>query len=295
VLCRPEEVMVTAGTTHAVGLVLAALGSGSLAVEDPGYRAAVATARQSGWRVLDVPVDRDGLDVTHLAAAADDVRAVYVTPAHQHPLGVTLSAGRRVALLAEARRRGALVLEDDYDSEFRYDVAPVPALTALDRDQSVYLGTASKLLHPALRIGWLVAPAHLVAELARLRAERHDHAPWPVQRALLTLLGEGHLDKSVRAARRVYAERGALVEDRLARFGSLARPVAGMYATLLLPGPVADAVVAEGAAAGVDVPALADYSRSSGRTGLVVGFGGVSDEELDTALDVLAAALRRAT
>jgi len=295
VLCRPEEVMVTAGTTHAVGLVLAALGSGSLAVEDPGYRAAVATARQSGWRVLDVPVDKDGLDVTHLAAAADDVRAVYVTPAHQHPLGVTLSAGRRVALLAEARRRGALVLEDDYDSEFRYDVAPVPALTALDRDQSVYLGTASKLLHPALRIGWLVAPAHLVAELARLRAERHDHAPWPVQRALLTLLGEGHLDKSVRAARRVYAERGALVEDRLARFGSLARPVAGMYATLLLPGPVADAVVAEGAAAGVDVPALADYSRSSGRTGLVVGFGGVSDEELDTALDVLAAALRRAT
>jgi GntR family transcriptional regulator / MocR family aminotransferase len=297
VLCRPEEVMVTAGTTHAVGLVLSALGSGRLAVEDPGYRAAVATARQSGWRVLDVPVDRDGLDVAHLAACTvDDVRAVYVTPAHQHPLGFTLSAARRVALLAEARRRGAVVLEDDYDSEFRYDVAPVPALTALDRDQSVYLGTASKLLHPALRVGWLVAPPHLVEELAALRAQRHDHPPWPGQRALLTLLGEGHLDKSVRAARRVYAERGALVADRLGRFGALTRPVAGMYATLLLPGPVADAVVAGCAAAGVDVPALAGYSRSSARSGLVVGFGGVTDEELATALDVLEDALeRRAT
>jgi len=185
VACGAGQVMITAGTSHGMALALSALGPGPVAVEDPGYRAAVATVQQSGREVVDVPVDGQGLDVAALAAHPGPVRSVYVTPAHQHPLGITMSATRRVALLAEASRRQALVLEDDYDSEFRYDVAPLPALSALDRRRVVYLGTASKILLPGLRLGWLVADADLVDRVAVLRAARHDHPPWPTQRATL--------------------------------------------------------------------------------------------------------------
>jgi GntR family transcriptional regulator/MocR family aminotransferase len=294
--CGPDEVLVTSGTTHGLGLLLTSLSAPgerrTVAVEDPGYRAAVATATQSGWDVLDVPVDGEGLDVQHLAARPERVDAVYVTPAHQHPLGLTMTGARRLALLAEAHRRDALVVEDDYDSEFRYDVAPLPALAALDRSRVVYLGTASKTLMPGLRCGWLVGPAELVARLAQLRAARHDHPVWPVQRALVTMLREGHLDKLVRAARREYAARGARVTERLGRHAVLASPVAGMYATLLTPAGVATAVAEDARRAGFDVPLLAEHARTDGRTGLVVGFGGLTEAQLARVLDVLSASLR---
>jgi len=290
--CRPEEVLVTAGTTHGFGLLLDALGPGAVAVEDPGYRAAAATAEHAGRAVVDVPLDHEGIDLAALRDAPQPIAAVYVTPAHQHPLGITMSAGRRIGLLGEAERRAALVVEDDYDSEFRYDVAPLPALAALDRDRVVYLGTAAKTVHPGLRIGWLVGPAELVARLARRRAARHDHPPWPAQRAFLTMLREGHVDKLVRSARRVYARRARVVAAALAPFGQVGGPPAGMYLTLPLPGPVADAVRSDCRRAGFDVGSLADASRTSGLTGLVIGFGGVTDDELSRALAVITASLR---
>jgi GntR family transcriptional regulator/MocR family aminotransferase len=290
--CPAEEVVITAGTTHGMELALAVLGDGAVAVEDPGYRAAVAAVRHSGRTLLDVPVDEDGLDVPALARFRDRVAAVYTTPAHQHPLGVTMPAARRLALLAEAERRDAVVLEDDYDSEFRYDVAPLPALAALDRRRVIYLGTASKALLPGLRMGWLVAERQLVERIVLAREARHDHPPWPSQRALLTLLREGHLDRAVRAARRVYTARGAQVAGRLARYGTLSAPVAGMYLTLLTGARVARAVAEDARGAGVEVQLLADLARSDRRTGLVVGFGGVSDTDLARALDVLERSLR---
>lgn len=289
----PEHLLVTGGTTHGLGLLLDELGPGGIAVEDPGYAAAVATAGRAGRPVVDVPVDDEGIDVDALRDGPGRICAVYVTPAHQHPLGMTMTAGRRIALLAEATRRDAVVVEDDYDSQFRYDVAPLPALAALDRDRVVYLGTASKSVHPGLRIGWLIGTADLVAAIARRRADRHDHPSWPVQRALLAMLREGHVDKLVRSARRVYARRSRVVAAALAPFGGTDAPPAGMYLTLRLPGPVVDSVRAECRRAGIDVPDLADASRASGLTGLVVGFGGVTDRELDRALEVLTAALRR--
>jgi GntR family transcriptional regulator/MocR family aminotransferase len=291
--CGPDEVLVTGGTTHGFGLLLDILGTGAVAIEDPGYRAATAVTEQTGRTVVDVPIDQEGLDVRALRSSRAEIQAVYVTPAHQHPLGITMSAARRIALLAEATRRGAWVVEDDYDSEFRYDVAPLPALAALDRDRVIYLGSASKSVHPGLRLGWLIGPADLVAVIAARRAARHDHPPWPVQRALLTMLREGHLDKLVRSARRVYAERSRVVTGALAPYGQPGPAAAGMYLTLPLPGLVADAVRADCWRAGFDVPSLADYSRASRRTGLVIGFGGPTDAELSRALDVLTVALAR--
>ncbi|MVA75386.1 aminotransferase class I/II-fold pyridoxal phosphate-dependent enzyme [Auraticoccus sp. F435] len=276
----PEEVAVTAGTTDGLRLLLAALPPGPVLVEDPGYRAAAATARQLGRPVLDHPA----------RTAPDDlsgVRAAYVTPAHQHPLGRVMPAAERVALLDAARRADALVVEDDYDSEFRYDVAPVPALASLDRERVAYLGTTSKSVAPALRLGWMVLPAELHDRVQRQRRLTHDAAGWPAQRALLSLLRDGYLDKVVRAARRVYAERSVRVAAALGPFGTPAGPLAGMYSSWLMP--QADAVRARDAArdAGFEVNLLSAYCRSAELTGLVVGFGGVTDAELDAALAAL--------
>jgi GntR family transcriptional regulator / MocR family aminotransferase len=285
--CTPDEVMVTSGTTHGLALVLGTLDPGSVAVEDPGYTASVEVASSAGFDVVDVPVDEQGFDVAALTALArDDVRAVYVTPAHQHPTGATLSAGRRVALVAEASRRGCLLVEDDYDSEFRYDVAPLPALASLSREV-VYLGTASKAVHPGLRLGWLVGPSDLVAELVAARERRHDHPSWPVQRAFLAMLRDGHMDRLVRSARAVYARRSALVRSRLEPFTAVQGAGAGMYLTLPLPRDVAAAVVVATREAGFEVPALASYCRAHRRHGVVLGFGGVTDRELGDCLGVI--------
>ncbi|HEY0949344.1 PLP-dependent aminotransferase family protein, partial [Nocardioides sp.] len=252
--------------------------------EDPGYRAAVETARGAGREIRDLPALEPVTDLAGVAAA-------YVTPAHQHPLGVVMPGPARVALLDAARRAGALVVEDDYDSEFRYDVAPVPALASLDRGRVAYLGTAAKSVAPTLRLGWVVAPTEIGERVHARRVITHEGAPWPVQRAYLALLRDGYVDRVVRSARRVYAERAPRVAAALAPYAELAGPLAGMYSTWLLP--AADAVRARDAArrAGFEVNLLADYCRGASLTGLVVGFGGVTDAELDRALAALVSVL----
>ncbi|WKN49783.1 PLP-dependent aminotransferase family protein [Nocardioides sp. Arc9.136] len=282
---EPDDVRITTGTGDGLRHVLAALPPGAVGVEDPGYRSAAAVAELLGRTVVDLPAaDPAGWDLTGLAAA-------YVTPAHQHPLGHTMPGQARVALLAAARDAGALVVEDDYDSEFRYDVAPVPALASLDRERVAYLGTASKTVAPSMRLGWLVAPPAVLDRVDRTREVTHDAAAWPVQRAFLSLLREGYVERVVRSARRRYAQRAELVATALEPYGDLAGPVAGMYATLRLD--EADALRAHAAAraAGFDVPLLADHCRSAGLHGLVVGFGGCTDQQLAQALRALTTAL----
>ena len=219
--------------------------------------------------------------------------AGYVTPAHQHPMGRVMPATDRLTLLDAARAGDAVVVEDDYDSEFRYDVAPVPALASLDPERVGYLGTAAKSVSPSLRLGWLVPPEHLLAPIVRLREETHDTPPWPTQRAFLSLLREGYLDQVVRSARRVYAERAPRVAAALSPYAEPAGPVAGMYSTWLLPARVAVAVRDEAAAAGFGINLLADYCRSARVAGLVIGFGGVSGTDLEQALGVVVGVLQR--
>lgn len=280
----PAEVLVTAGTVDGLRHLLGVLPDGAVAIEDPGYRAAVALVRDHRRTVVDLPA---GDPVTDLST----VVAAYVTPAHQHPLGTVMSAADRASLLDAARRAGALVVEDDYDSEFRYDVAPIPALAALDRDRVGYLGTTSKTVAPSLRLGWLVPPPDLLGPLCARRALTHDAASLPTQRAMVTLLRDGYVDAAVRAARRTYADRAARVAAALGPLGELRAPVAGMYATLLLSAERTDRARAAARRAGFDLPRLADYCRAAELTGLVVGFGGCTDDELDRALAVLVGVL----
>ncbi|MCP2265317.1 PLP-dependent aminotransferase family protein [Promicromonospora thailandica] len=283
---EPDEILVTAGTTDGLRQLLGVLGTGDVLVEDPGYRAAVETVRAVGRGVVDHPAVAPVTDLTGCVAA-------YVTPAHQHPLGRVMPAADRLSLLGAARAADAVVLEDDYDSEFRYDVAPVPALAALDRSRVAYLGTAAKSVGPGLRLGWLVAPPELHDRLLRRRVVTHDTPPWPTQRALLTLLRDGWVDRVVRTARRVYASRAPRVAAALGPHAELAGPLAGMYSTWLTRPDAARAARDAARAAGFDLPVLADYCRTARLSGLVVGFGGVTDAELDHALSVLAGSLGR--
>ncbi len=280
----PAEIVVTAGTVDGLRHLLAALPDGPVGLEDPGYRAAAETIRRSGREVRDLPALGPHTDLRGTAAA-------YVTPAHQHPLGPVMSGPDRLTLLASARAARTLVIEDDYDSEFRYDVAPVPALASLDRERVAYLGTASKSVLPSLRLGWLVPPAALLDPVNRSREATHDAVSWPVQRAFLSLLRDGYVDRVVRSARRVYAARAPRVAAALAPYGDIVGPVAGMYATVLMPVDRAMRAHRVALEAGFDVPLLADYCRTEVLGGLIVGFGGCTDDELDRALAVLVAAL----
>ncbi|WP_427887256.1 PLP-dependent aminotransferase family protein [Kribbella sp. GL6] len=294
IACGPENVLVTNGTVHGLRLLLTVTRrpGDRIAIEDPGYLNAVAAARDHRLEIVDVPVDEDGLQV---AALTGDAQAVYVTPSHQYPLGGRLPVARRNELVRWARRTGSLLIEDDYDSEFRYDVAPLPALAQLDLDRVVHLGTLSKTLSPALRLGWLVASEAMVDRLALHREDTGDWPAWPMQAALLAMLRDGYLDRVVRRSRRLYAERRTHTCEMLAPYGQVIGQDAGLHITLLLSGNTDDRHIAAAArAAGVVVAPLSEYRRSTpGPPGLVIGYATPSTPDLHRALTILTDVLSR--
>ncbi|MEI8406958.1 MULTISPECIES: MocR-like pyridoxine biosynthesis transcription factor PdxR [unclassified Kribbella] len=293
IACGPENLLITNGTVHGLRLLLAVTmqPGDRIAIEDPGYLNAVVAARDHRLEIVDVPVDEDGLRVSELT----DVPAAYVTPSHQYPLGGRLPVARRNELIRWARRTGAMLIEDDYDSEFRYDVAPLPALAQLDLDRVVHLGTLSKTLSPSLRLGWLVAADTMVDRLATFRAESGDWPGWPMQAALLAMLRDGYLDQAVRRGRRLYADRRIHTCSVLAPYGQIIGQDAGLHITLLLPEYVDDRkVAADARAAGVVIAPLSDYRRSTpGPPGLVIGYATPSTPDLHKALTILTQVLDR--
>jgi GntR family transcriptional regulator/MocR family aminotransferase len=294
IACGPENVLVTNGTVHGLRLLLTVTRQPGdrIAIEDPGYLNAVVAARDHRLEIVDVPVDQDGLRVS---ALTDNAAAVYVTPSHQYPLGGRLPVARRNELIRWARRTGAQLIEDDYDSEFRYDVAPLPALAQLDLERVVHLGTLSKTISPALRLGWLVASEETVDRLATFRANSGDWPGWPMQAALLAMLRDGHLDQAVRRGRRLYADRRTHTVAVLSPYGQVIGQDAGLHITLLLPDDADDLRIAAAAReAGVVVAPLSDYRRSvSGPPGLVIGYATPSTADLHRALTILTEVLTR--
>ena len=294
IACGPENVLVTNGTVHGLRLLLTVTRQPGdrIAIEDPGYLNAVVAARDHRLEIVDVPVDEDGLQVD---ALTDDATAVYVTPSHQYPLGGRLPVARRNELIRWARRTGAQLIEDDYDSEFRYDVAPLPALAQLDLERVVHLGTLSKTLSPALRLGWLVASEETVDRLATFRANSGDWPGWPMQAALLAMLRDGYLDQAVRRGRRLYADRRTHTVAALSPYGQVIGQDAGLHVTLLLPDDADDLRIAAAARqAGVVVAPLSEYRRSvPGPPGLVIGYATPSTSDLHRALTILTEVLSR--
>ena len=291
VIADPDQILVVQGTAQSVDLllrVLRARGAARVAVEDPSHTTQHERVERMGLTLVAQPVDPDGLVVEGL-----DADAVIVTPAHQFPTGSVLSGARRRQLLAWARAAGALVVEDDYDAEFRYDRDPVRALQGVAPDVVAQLGTVSKTLAPALRLGWLVAPAALADEAEREKRLVDDFSPALDQLTLAELLRRGDYDRHVRRARGVYRARRDRLLAALARHLpelKVAGVAAGVHLVLRLPPGVDDAAIAARAwQARIRVPALSEFRiRPAQEGGLVIGYGRLHESAVEPAIRVLA-------
>lgn len=280
VRCHAGQIVLTSGTQQALDLVTRAVLAPGDAVwfENPGYASARGALEEAGLRLVPVPVDAEGLDVAAGLGLAPGAKAAYVTPSHQYPTGVVLTMARRLALIGWARASGAWIIEDDYDSEFRYAGAPLTALQGLDDGgRVIYVGTFAKALFPGLRLGYLVLPEALVAPLAALRARIERAPPGLAEPALAEFLRDGHFAAHLRRnRRRAEAARDALVAA-LAGLGLGVRPPAqGLHLIAPLPEGADDrALIAPLAARGLAARALSSlYLGPPARTGLVIGFSG---------------------
>jgi GntR family transcriptional regulator/MocR family aminotransferase len=300
VRCEPGRVIVVSGSQQALDLCARVLlDPGDAAwVEDPGYRGARAALLGAGARLVPVPVDDAGLDVEAGISRGQDARLACVTPSHQYPLGVTMSLARRLELLRWAGRSSAWIVEDDYDSEYRYSGRPLEALQGLDTEgRVIYVGTFSKVLFPALRLGYLVVPPDLVDAFVAAR-ELSDRQPPGVEQAVLAhFMAEGHFARHVRRTRALYAERQTrLVEEareHLAGLLDVPPADAGMHLVGRLPAGKDDREASRDVARrGVEAPAISLYGNSSdGRGGLMLGYAAVREPEIRNGVRRLAEAL----
>ncbi|HEV8555814.1 MAG TPA: PLP-dependent aminotransferase family protein [Actinophytocola sp.] len=298
VTTTPDDIVITHGAAEGLSLlggVLARHGHEVVGMEDPGHEGQVELLRVNGLAACPVPVDGDGIRVDALRATR--CRAVVITAAHQFPMGTALQPDRRHALLAWARERDGLVIEDDYDAEHRYDRPALRAMQAMDPARVVYVGSVSKTLAPALRLGWLVLPPALRADVVeRKRLTDLGCSPLP-QAAFAHLLRTGGYDRHLRRTRLLYRRRRDALLAAVAEYLPDWQPVgiaAGLHVLLRLPDALNDSVVAQRIAErGGYVPALSEYARGAAGApypGLVVGYAATSADRLRAAVIEIAAA-----
>jgi GntR family transcriptional regulator / MocR family aminotransferase len=297
----PREMIICAGLSHGLTLIWHALrerGARRIAVEDPAWPGQPHTVSLAGLEPVPIPVDANGLVVTELERA--EVDAVIVTPAHQYPLGVVLSPERRGALIEWARRRDALIVEDDYDAEYRYDREPVAALQGLAPERVIYAGTASKTLAPALRLAWLMVPEHLTDEVTEQHRLTFASPSIVEQAALATMLERGQLERHLRQMRRRYRPRRDALVSALAaelpeaRVGGAA---AGLHLIAWLPEEADEAAIAKRARErGVAIHTLQQDSAAVAPVppALLLGYAPLTEAALRRAARELALAVRSA-
>ena len=298
VVASPDDVVVTNGFGQGLGFLAQALragGAGQVAVENPGGNEIQRLLSAAGLTCRPVPIDAEGLVAEQLSR---DDAAVVITPAHQYPLGVTLSPGRRAAVVAWARECGALVIEDDYDGEFRYDRQPVGALQALDPAHVVYAGTASKALAPGVRLGWMVLPRPWAERVCEARSLSDGQAPALDQLALAELIRNGAFERHLRRVRKEYRLRRDALIAAVSRRAPGIEPggiAAGLHLVLRLPpeAPGEEELEAACLARGVAVSRLRAFTvgRLALPPGLVVGNATPPANSFDAAVEALAAAL----
>jgi len=305
VVCTAEQVFITDGTQSSLDLCMHALADegDTIWMENPGYGGAMAASRAAGLHIAAIGVDDDGL-----APGADDwllqpPRLIYTTPSHQYPTGGVLPLRRRLALIEAARAAGALIIEDDYDSEFRHDGPPLPAMQGLAPDAPVvYLGTFSKTMFPSLRIGFLVAPSALAAPLAQMRAQSSARGRVAEQLALAEFLQSGQFALHLRRMRRVYRQRrDALVAALQEHVGSVAEvhgASAGMHLVLrFLDAQLDDASIsAQAREQGIIAHALSSHALQGENAwrGLMLGYAQIPQEDMDGLVRRLAALIHLA-
>jgi GntR family transcriptional regulator / MocR family aminotransferase len=293
----PEQLIVCTGFCQALSLVARWLqqhGIERVALEDPGWHAQRLIVEQAGLEVIPIPVDAEGLQVEDLGASG--ASAVIVTPAHQFPTGRVLSSERRAALIEWAEHGERLIVEDDFDSELRYDRAGVGALQGLAPERVVYIGSASKRLTPGMRLGWMLPPSWLGWPLIPIKAIEDRGSEAIGQLALRDFIARGELDRHLRRMRLRYQRRREALLDAVARYlpdAIVEESAAGLYELALLPGDVDEpALVAAAAARGVGVEGLALHRfRPGGQAGLVLGFGGLPEAAIEQSIRTVGEAL----
>jgi GntR family transcriptional regulator/MocR family aminotransferase len=295
VACNAEDVVVTAGAQQAFDLIARTLvipGETVVAVEDPGYPPMRVPFAWAGARIVPVRVDAEGRVVDEIPA---DARIVCVCPSHQFPLGMPMSPRRREALLSFARETGAAIVEDDYDGEFRYEGSPLDALRgAASSNHVFYVGSFSKCMFPAIRLGFLVAPGWALTALIAAKNSSDWHCPVPIQAAVAEFIRDGHLTRHIRRARRIYRDRR---EQLLVLLGQLRDTLSvvqsfyGMHLTAIAHKDVdCDALSFALSQRGIMIHSLSRYFlRAEGRNGFVFGYGAADCETLQMAVQELEA------
>lgn len=296
-----NDVLVTAGAQQALDLlarILVTAGQTTVAFEAPGYSPARIAFAAAGANVISIPVDEHGIIVDKIPL---NTNIIYVTPTHQFPLGYTMSVARRIALLKFARQHGAVIIEDDYDSEFRYKGRPLDALQNLDHHGSVfYIGTFSKSLSPSLRLGFVLTPPWARHALVAAKRFSDWHSPILEQETLATFIAEGHLARHIRKMRKVYEERRTILTNAINKYcGDLLEPipaVCGLHLTALIKGNIQAPVIAIKAnEMGMGLYTLDRYPiAGNGENGFAFGLGMIKSEQIDEAIKSLALIIRRA-
>ena len=302
VRCGDDQIMIVSGSQQALDIcarVLLEPGS-KVWMEEPGYRFARSIFALNRCRVVPVPVDQEGLNVAAGMKLCREARAALVTPSHQYPLGFTMSASRRMQLLEWAERSRSWILEDDYDSDYRYENLPISSLQGLDRNaRVVYIGTFSKVLFPSLRLGYLVLPRELIERFRSVRLAM-DIGPATFHQAVLAdFICEGHFSRHIRRMRSVYRERrNALLNTLRAEFGSsleVTGEQAGMHFCIVFNGVNDREAAQEAARTNLWlVPLSSSYAGKVSQRGFILGFGSTRTEEIATATRKLRSALELA-
>ena len=264
-------------------------------MKEPGFQGMRGALLAAGAELAAVPVDNEGISVSEGERIAPDARLACVSPSHQYPLGVTMTLGRRLELLEWARRADAFILEDDYDSEYRYRGRPLAALQGLDEEgRVIYVGTMSKVMFPGLRIGYMVVPDHLVDAFRSIRVLIDSHPSSVAQAALADFISEGFLSAHIRRMRALYCTRQAtlieLVRQELGGFLKLTPKDAGMHLLAELPRGLDDTQLPQKlCSAGVQAPPLsAFYDKTPSRSGFLLGYAGFGETEMTNATRTLA-------
>lgn len=296
VRCEPEQVIITTGSQQGLDLAARVLldPDDSAWTEDPGYLGARGALIAAGAQITPIPVDQEGLVVQAGLELEPRARLAYVTPSHQYPLGVTMSLSRRLALLQWASQRGAWIIEDDYDSEYRYAGRPLASLQGLDREgRVIYLGTFSKVMMPGLRLGYLVVPPDLMDPFVSAKALIDRHSPGIVQAVLADFIREGHFARHIRRTRALYATRQTLLVEairaELAEWLEVSPPEAGLHFVAWLKGGLDDREVsARAALAGIEALPVSAYALEPlDRGGLMLGYAAFDESEIKAGINTL--------
>lgn len=297
----PEQIFITAGTQASMLLIcrLLALQEKIVAMEEPGYNGVRTVLKDQGCHIEPVPLEKDGLSVEHIQMSR--AKAVYLTPSHQFPFGMIMSISKRVQLLKWAYQTGGYIIEDDYDSEFRYQGQPIPSLKSLDEEERViYLGTFSKSFLPSARLSYIVFPASLVVQNSQKFAAYNQSVSPIIQRAMAQFMKSGEFERHIRRMRKMYQRKHQALLGSIEQYmGTQVKIVgekSGLHILLKLKGVAASELIENGLQKGVKVYSPSRFwlnPTPEGNSFIMLGFGGLSIEEIEKGVKLLASCLPR--